>query len=75
MLGRLGVSYVGNSCVTETIMARALDMNVLGITLAAHFAAEPNLTHEDIISFADDHAEQFEELVCGVLEVLGCAEE
>ena len=75
MLGRLGVSYVGNSCVTETVMARALDMNVLGITLAAHFAAEPNLTHDDIISFADDHAEQFEELVCGVLEVLGCAEE
>lgn len=71
MLGKLGVSYAGMSGVCEAIMAKALGMNVLGLTLATHFAGEPSLTHEDLISFASENEEDFEGLVCGVLGVLG----
>ncbi|MBS6385826.1 MAG: purine-nucleoside phosphorylase, partial [Atopobium sp.] len=36
MLRSFGVSYVGVSTALEVIMARALDMNVLALTLAAN---------------------------------------
>ncbi len=69
-LRTLGVSYVGMSTVNEVIMARALDMNVLGLTLAANESGAPSVTHETVLPEAGRHAEDFERLVRGVLRLL-----
>lgn len=66
----LGVSYVGMSTVCEVIMARALGMNVLGLTLAANEAGASNVTHETVLETADSYADDFERLVRGVLRLL-----
>ena len=69
-LGALGVSYAGMSTVNEVIMARALGMNVLGLTLAANEAGAADTTHESVLSVAEKHATDFESLVRGVLRML-----
>lgn len=66
----LGVSYVGMSTVCEVIMARALGMNVLGLTLAANEAGASNVTHETVLETAGSYADDFERLVRGVLRLL-----
>ncbi|MCI1934041.1 MAG: purine-nucleoside phosphorylase [Atopobiaceae bacterium] len=66
----LGVSYVGMSTVCETIMAHALGMNVLGLTLAANMAGAANVTHESVLAEAGTSAEDFEKLVRGVIHLL-----
>jgi purine-nucleoside phosphorylase len=65
-----GASYVGMSLVCETIMARALGMDVLGLTLATNFAAAPGLAHDEVLEDAARHAADFERLVRGVLRRL-----
>lgn len=70
MLRALGVSYVGMSTVCEVIMAKALEMNVLGLTLAANEAGAPAVTHESVLAEAGEHADDFERLVRGVLRLL-----
>lgn len=69
-LRTLGVSYVGMSTVLEAIMARALGMNVLGLTLAANESGAPAVSHETVLAEAEKHAEDFERLVRGVLRLL-----
>ena len=69
-LRTLGVSYVGMSTVLEVIMARALGMNVLGLTLAANESGAPAVTHETVLEAANHYAEDFERLVRGVLHLL-----
>lgn len=69
-LSAIGVSYVGMSTVTEAIMAHALGMQVLGLTLAANFAGAPNVSHQSVLSAARTNAEVFERLVCGILKTL-----
>ncbi len=69
-LRTLGVSYVGMSTVCEVIMAKALEMNVLGLTLAANEAGAPAVTHESVLEVAGAHAKDFERLVRGVLRLL-----
>ena len=69
-LRTLGVSYVGMSTVCEVVMARALGMNVLGLTLAANESGAPSVSHETVLAAAGDHAEDFERLVRGVLHLL-----
>ena len=69
-LRTLGVSYVGVSTVCEVIMAKALEMNVLGLTLAANEAGAPAVTHESVLEVAGAHADDFERLVRGVLRLL-----
>ena len=69
-LRMLGVSYVGMSTVNEVIMARALDMNVLGLTLAANYSGDGSVTHQSVLAEAEKHAEDFEKLVRGVLRLL-----
>ena len=69
-LRTLGVSYVGMSTVCEVIMARALDMNVLGLTLAANESGATGVSHESVLEAAGRHAEDFERLVRGVLRLL-----
>ncbi len=69
-LASLGVSYVGMSIVLETIMARALGMNVLGLTLATNMAGEACVSHDSVLAAAERHAADFERLVRGVLALL-----
>ncbi|MCR8907132.1 purine-nucleoside phosphorylase [Thermophilibacter sp. ET337] len=69
-LSTLGVSYVGMSTVCEVVMARALGMNVLGLTLAANESGAPAVSHETVLAEAEKHAEDFEALVRGVLRLL-----
>ena len=69
-LRTLGVSYVGMSTVCEVIMAKALEMNVLGLTLAANESGAPDVDHESVLAEAQKHAEDFERLVRGVLRLL-----
>ena len=68
-LRKLGVSYVGMSTVNEVIMAKALGMHVLGLTLAANESGAPAVTHETVLEAAN-YAEDFERLVRGVLHLL-----
>ena len=66
-LGCLGASFAGMSLVCEAIMAHALGMNVLGLTLAANMAGEAGVTHESVLEVAGQHEADFECLVRGVL--------
>ena len=66
-LGVLGASFAGMSLVCEAIMAHALGMNVLGITLAANMAGAAGVTHESVLDVAHDYEDDFERLVRGVL--------
>lgn len=70
MLRTLGVSYVGMSTVCEVIMAKAFEMNVLGLTLAANEAGAPGVDHQSVVAEAEKHADDFERLVRGVLRLL-----
>lgn len=69
-LRAVGVSYVGMSTVNEAIMARALGMSVLGLTLAANESGAPAVSHESVLQAAEAHAADFEALVRGVLRLL-----
>ena len=69
-LRTIGASYVGVSTVCEAIMAHALGMQVLGLTLAANLAGEPGVSHQSVLTAARDHAADFEALVCGILRAL-----
>ena len=69
-LRTLGVSYVGMSTVCEVIMAKALGMSVLGLTLAANESGAPAVSHESVLEAAEGHAQDFEALVRGVLHLL-----
>ena len=69
-LSAIGVSYVGMSTVTEAIMAHALGMQVLGLTLAANYAGDPRVSHQSVLAAARANAGVFERLVCGILRAL-----
>ena len=69
-LKAIGVSYVGMSLACEVIMAKALEMNVLGLTLATNEAGERKVGHKSVQAKAAEHAEDFEKLVRGVLRML-----
>lgn len=66
----LGVSYVGMSTVCEVIMAHALGMNVLGLTLATNESGEVAVDHQSVLDEAAAHAGEFERLVRGVIRRL-----
>jgi purine-nucleoside phosphorylase len=58
------------SVANEVIMARALDMNVLGLTLATNESGESSVTHEAVLAEAGNYADDFERLVRGILRLL-----
>lgn len=70
VLRRFGGDAVGMSTVPEVLVARAIGMRVLGISLitnaAAGIGAEP-LTHEDVLAVGAEAAGRFSALVRGVL--------
>ena len=51
-------------------MARALDMNVLALTLAANPAGAHGTTHKSVQEASEKYADDLERLVRGVLGLL-----
>ncbi|MGI6755026.1 MAG: purine-nucleoside phosphorylase [Atopobiaceae bacterium] len=70
LLAQLGVSYVGMSTVNEVIMARALGMNVLGLTLATNYSGSHTVSHKNVLAEAKRKEEEFQKLVLGTLRLL-----
>lgn len=70
MIGAMGASFAGMSLVCETIMARALGMHVLGLTLSANLAGETGVTHESVLHIARRYEDDFSHLVRGVVKLL-----
>lgn len=62
-----GASYTAMSVVNEVVLAHALGMNVLGVTLSANKAGAPGVSHETVLSYAEGHEADFEALLRGVL--------
>lgn len=69
-LRAMGASYVGFSTVLESIMAHALGMRVLGLTLASNYAGDPNVSHDTVLAVAREYADEFELLVRKTLAAL-----
>lgn len=69
-LAAMGVSYVGMSLVNEVIMARALGMEVLALTLATNVAGAAGTSHASVLAQATNSAHAFERLVRGVIALL-----
>lgn len=69
-LAGLGASYVGMSTVNEVIMARALGMNVLGLTLATNYSGASDTSHQSVLEESGRKEEEFQKLVRGVLRML-----
>jgi purine-nucleoside phosphorylase len=73
MLERLGADAVGMSTVPEVIVARALDMRVLGISCITNLACGLSATppsHEDVLAAAGRASAQLESIVTGVVSRL-----
>lgn len=70
MLGRLGADLVGMSTVLETIAARHLDVDVLGLSLVTNLAAglaPAALSHDDVLATADASGANLADLIRGVV--------
>lgn len=63
MLTLMGVNYAGMSVANECIMARALDMHTLGLTVATHKVASSGISHESILTSASAYKQDFEALI------------
>lgn len=71
-LRMLGVSYVGMSLSLEVIMARALGMRVLALTLPTNPAGASWVSHRSIRAEATSATRELGIIVRGVLERLAC---
>lgn len=70
MLNSFGVDFVGMSMVCEAVMARALGMELLGVTLVTNQAGRPDNNHEMALEVAESSAEAMRQIVQGVLQRL-----
>ncbi len=74
MMRRLGGDAVGMSTVPEVLVARAVGIRVLGISLISNPAAglSPHpLSHEEVLAAGEEARERFSALVRGVLLRIG----
>lgn len=69
-LGVLGADFVGCSTVCEVIQARALRMQVLGLTLVTNRAGRVDNSHEETLAAAASAAEGTTGVLLGVLRRL-----
>ena len=68
---RMGADAVGMSTVLETIAARALGLDVLGLSLITNLAGPAtDLSHEDVLEASKDGAERVARLIESVLIAL-----
>lgn len=70
-LANLEADYVGMSTVCETIMARALGMQVLGLTLVTNKAGRADNNHAEVLAAAQAAAQATQSIALGVLHLLG----
>lgn len=73
-LRRVGAAAVGMSTVLETIAARALRLDVLGLSLITNAAPQQQLTHADVLAAALASGERIAGVLAGVIEALPAAE-
>lgn len=66
-LRRIGAQTVGMSTVPEVIVARALGMRVLGLSLVTNVAGGAELTHEEVLAIGEEAARSLSALVVGIL--------
>ena len=73
MFSSMGADLVGMSTVLETIAARHLGAEVLGISLVTNLAAglsDENIDHEDVLDAASEAGPRMVSLLAGILERL-----
>ncbi len=75
MLHTLGADYVGCSTVCEAIMAKALGMEVLGVTLVTNKAGMIDNSFEDALAAAEKASASTQAVIRGVITALGHAGE
>ena len=71
MLGTVGADFVGMSTVCEAIMARAMGMQVLGLTLVTNKAGQSDNNHAEVLERAEAAAKTTQDIALGVLHRLG----
>lgn len=77
MLGRLGAEAVSMSVVPEVIVARALQLRVLGLALITNRSGAPldrKAGHHTVVSVAESRAASVGDLLTGVLHHLAAAD-
>ncbi len=70
MLRNLDADIVGMSVVCEVIAARALGIRVIGLSVVANDAADPDLSHEAVLESGRRGEDVFVPLISGLIERL-----
>jgi purine-nucleoside phosphorylase len=76
MLARLGAQAVSMSTVPEVIVARALNLRVLGLAVITNRSGEPldrKAGHHDVVAVAESRAASIGALLEGILQPLAAA--
>lgn len=67
MLRRLGADAVCMSTIPEVIMAKALNIKILGVSLIANMAGS-HTKHEDVVKKSEKNMDNFGKILTGVIE-------